>query len=85
MGVLLVSIGYIGGAALLGVLVRRWWLLGAVLVLWVVAVAVGLARDDVSYQNTRAAFVGMNAIGVLLPAELGAALGIVLGRRLTAR
>lgn len=81
MGVLWVSVGYIGGSAVLGVLVRRWWLLAAVLVLWVVAVAVALARDDVSYESTRAAFVGMNAVGVLLPAELGAVLGIVLGRR----
>lgn len=79
---LLVIIGYIGVSALLGVLVRRWWLLAVVLVLWIVMVGDALSRDDfISYENTRAGYVLLTASAFLIPAELGAALGILLGRR----
>jgi len=75
-----------GIPAVVGAVVRRWWLLGALFGLWAASMLLpaifgGLHSD----QDTPTTLVILSFLYVLIPAEVGAALGIALGRLIRPR
>lgn len=74
----------VGVPAVIGVAIRRWWLTWVVLVVWVVLFALkastGSITDGTDFNTFGALMAGV-LLG-LIPAELGATIGVAVGRAL---
>jgi hypothetical protein len=70
-----------GVCALVGVAVRRWRLLAVLAVLWLLMeLSIVLSGGLQSDEDTPTTLLLMSVIFLLLPAEIGAAAGTVLGK-----
>lgn len=76
------SLGFIFGA-----LIRSWWMLPGVVLLWIAWVVIGLAtaRFDDKNELTPTALVAVATLFMFVPALIGAGLGVIVGRRIARR